>query len=244
MTACLVWPSARAWAVGSLLLALTVCGGVALTKEQSAAQSANDHAGNALAGLVAEASQRFAVPVRWISSVIRLESAGDVHAKSSKGAVGLMQIMPETWADLRLRYDLGDDPYDACDNILAGTAYLAELRDRYGAAGMFAAYNAGSARYERHLAGEPLPDETQAYVARLATLIGVEFASDRTVEHRSWIVAPLFFAQAERKSSSDWQQVRAVANGAPPPSDVHLPSSIIPRGTGLFIARSDAGGAR
>ena len=44
-----------------------------------------------------------------------------------------MHIMPETWADLRLRHDLGDDPYNARDNILAGTAYLADLRDRYGA---------------------------------------------------------------------------------------------------------------
>lgn len=72
----------------------------------------------------------------------------------------MMHIMPETWADLRLRHDLGDDPYNARDNILAGTAYLADLRDRYGAAGVFAAYNAGPARYERHLAGEALPDET------------------------------------------------------------------------------------
>lgn len=44
--------------------------------------------------------------------------------------MGLMQIMPATWADLRARHRLGSDPYDPCDNILAGVAYLCELHDR------------------------------------------------------------------------------------------------------------------
>ena len=61
---------------------------------------------------------------------MNVESAGDVRARSPKGAMGLMQIMPETWAELRSRYGLGNDPYDPHDNILAGTAYLRELRDR------------------------------------------------------------------------------------------------------------------
>jgi soluble lytic murein transglycosylase-like protein len=50
--------------------------------------------------------------------------------------------MPETWAELRLRYGLGADPYDPHDNITAGTAYLRELHDRYGERGVLAAYNA------------------------------------------------------------------------------------------------------
>ena len=74
------------------------------------------------------------------------ESFGDVHAISPKGAMGLMQIMPATWAGLRPRYGLGADPYDAHDNIIAGAAYLRELQDRYGAPGFLAAYNAGPAR--------------------------------------------------------------------------------------------------
>ena len=86
--------------------------------------------------------------------------------------MGLMQIMPKTWTELRARYGLGADPYDPRDNILAGAAYIRELYDRYGAPGFLAAYNAGPGRYERHLAtGRPLPDETQAYVATLAPMI-------------------------------------------------------------------------
>jgi hypothetical protein len=86
--------------------------------------------------------------------------------------MGLMQIMPKTWAELRARYGLGADPYDARDNILAGAAYIRELSDRYGAPGFLAAYNAGPGRYERHLeTGRPLPAETQAFVAALAPVI-------------------------------------------------------------------------
>jgi hypothetical protein len=86
--------------------------------------------------------------------------------------MGLMQIMPKTWTELRARYGLGADPYDSRDNILAGTAYIRELSDRYGTPGFLAAYNAGPGRYERHLAtGRPLPDETQAYVTTLAPMI-------------------------------------------------------------------------
>jgi hypothetical protein len=104
--------------------------------------------------------------------VLRVESGAKQRARSSKGAVGLMQIMPKTWTELRARYGLGADPFDPHDNILAGAAYIRELYDRYGAPGFLAAYNAGPGRYERHLAtGRPLPDETQAYVATLAPMI-------------------------------------------------------------------------
>jgi soluble lytic murein transglycosylase-like protein len=100
------------------------------------------------------------------------ESSAKQRARSERGAMGLMQIMPKTWTELRARYGLGADPYDPRDNILAGAAYICELYDRYGAPGFLAAYNAGPGRYERHLAtGRPLPDETQAYVATLAPVI-------------------------------------------------------------------------
>jgi soluble lytic murein transglycosylase-like protein len=125
-----------------------------------------------LAAYVTEASRRFGVPERWIRAIMRVESSAKQRARSSKGAVGLMQIMPKTWTELRARYGLGADPYDPRDNILAGAAYIRELYDRYGAPGFLAAYNAGPGRYERHLAtGRPLPDETQAYVATLAPMI-------------------------------------------------------------------------
>ena len=125
------------------------------------------------AGSVSEAAHRFDIPERWIYAVMRAESGGDRRARSSKGAVGLMQIMPETWRDLRARYGLGADPFDPHDNVLAGAAYLRELHDRYGSPGFLAAYNAGPGRYERHLAtGRPLPDETRAYVAKLSSAVG------------------------------------------------------------------------
>jgi hypothetical protein len=106
--------------------------------------------------------------------VLRVESAGDVRAISSAGAMGLMQVMPDTWAGLRSRHGLGRDPYDPRDNILAGTAYLREMWDRYGnVAAMLAAYNAGPGRYDEHLAtGRTLPAETRAYVATLAPVLG------------------------------------------------------------------------
>ena len=77
--------------------------------------------------------------------------------------IGLMQIMPTTWAALRRRYSLGVDPYDAHDNILGGTALLRELYDRFGANGFLAAYNAGSGAVD---AANGVPDiaETRDYV--------------------------------------------------------------------------------
>lgn len=123
---------------------------------------------------IAEAAQRFGVPERWIWAVMRAESNGDLRAVSPVGAMGLMQIMPATWASLRARYRLGSDPFDARDNILAGAAYLREMYDRYGnATAMLAAYNAGSGRTDEYLSrGRPLPVATRAYIAKLASITG------------------------------------------------------------------------
>jgi membrane-bound lytic murein transglycosylase B len=119
-------------------------------------------------GQIAEASQRFAIPAAWIRSVINAESGGEAKAVSQKGAMGLMQLMPETWAEMRARYALGDDPFDPRANILAGTAYLKMMYDRFGYPALFAAYNAGAARYEQSLrTGKTLPAETLAYIAEV-----------------------------------------------------------------------------
>lgn len=123
---------------------------------------------------IAEASARFAVPADWIRRVIAAESGGRVTLAgrpivSRAGAMGLMQLMPRTWAEMRGRYGLGADPHDPRDNILAGTAYLRLMYLRFGYPGVFAAYNAGPQRYARHLAGGArLPAETVAYVASVA----------------------------------------------------------------------------
>src|SRR4051794_20560530 len=123
--------------------------------------------------MVSEAAQRFRIPERWITSVMRVESTFDVRATSPVGAMGLMQVMPQTYAGLRRRYGLGNDPYHPSNNILAGAAYLREMYDRFGPGGFLAAYNAGPGRYQEHLTdGRPLPLETRDYVAKLTPKIG------------------------------------------------------------------------
>lgn len=127
---------------------------------------------------IARAAQRFVIPEALIRAVIALESGGAVLAVSPKGAMGLMQLMPGTWAELRRRYALGRDPFDPCDNIFAGTAYLRELLDRYGDPGFLAAYNAGPGRYEAYLTGRPLPPEASRRGARmLRTALGTAIAA-------------------------------------------------------------------
>jgi soluble lytic murein transglycosylase-like protein len=123
---------------------------------------------------IAEASSRFGVPVAWIERVMRIESHGQTHRNgrpivSHAGAMGLMQLMPGTWSEMRARLGLGRDPHDPRDNILAGTFYLKLMHDRFGYPGLFAAYNAGPDRYAAYLAGQRrLPSETRAYLASAA----------------------------------------------------------------------------
>jgi Transglycosylase SLT domain len=172
------------------------------TNQQTAAVPADP-----FAGFVTEASKRFAVPEHWIRAVIRVESGGKMRALSRKGAMGLTQIMPETWKELRARYGLGTDPYDPRDNILAGAAYIRELYDRYGAPGFLAAYNAGPGRYESHLAtGRPLPGETQDYIAMLAPIIGGKQANGKIVaaaDSPTLARSPLFVVGSASSSSND-----------------------------------------
>ena len=125
-----------------------------------------------LSELITEAARRFGVPARWIRAVIQVESGNNPDAISPKGALGLMQLMPATYAAMRMEYHLGADPFAPRDNIIAGTAYLRAMYDRFGPDGFLAAYNCGPACYDEHLiAGAPLPAETQIYVARLMPVI-------------------------------------------------------------------------
>jgi D-alanyl-D-alanine carboxypeptidase len=124
---------------------------------------------------IREAAARYRVPERWVRAVMRQESGGEQQATSSAGAMGLMQVMPGTYEQLRVRYQLGDDPYDPHNNILAGTAYIREMYDRFGVPGFLAAYNAGPDRVDRYLAGRAvLPDETVNYVAAITPNLGTE----------------------------------------------------------------------
>lgn len=121
---------------------------------------------------IALASKRFGIPRSWIREVMDAESAGrtsilGVPIVSAAGAMGLMQLMPGTWSEMRDAHGLGTNPFDPHDNILAGAAYLRAMYDRFGYPGLFAAYNAGPARYERFLTGTGLPAETMRYAARI-----------------------------------------------------------------------------
>jgi Transglycosylase SLT domain len=124
--------------------------------------------------LILEAAKRFDVPVAWIRAVMQAESGGrtmlgeNLPMTSDQGAMGLMQLMPETYDEMRRQYRLGADPYDPHDNIVAGAAYLHWLRGKYGYPQMFAAYNDGPGHLDQRLAqGGLLPLETQNYVSTI-----------------------------------------------------------------------------
>lgn len=149
---------------------------------------------------IAEAARLYGIPEAWVRAVLAAESDGDPLAVSSAGALGLMQLMPATWGDLRAAHQLGDDPFHPRDNIRAGTAYLRAMWDRYGnIGGMLAAYNAGPGRYDEYReTGRELPAETRAYIAALVPLLGGEpLATGRhTVPSgvTDWRAASLFVA--------------------------------------------------
>ncbi len=139
---------------------------------------------------VIEASRKFDVPERWIREVMHVESGGHLYQSgalitSRAGAMGLMQVMPETYDELRVRYDLSEDAYDPHNNVLAGTAYLREMYDIYGSPGFLAAYNAGPKRLDDYLANvRSLPDETRRYVAMIGPNILDAYPINRSPAER------------------------------------------------------------
>ena len=160
----------------------------------------------AYAPFIVEAAQRFSIPVEWIRAVMRIESRGNARAVSPAGAMGLMQIMPATWADLTARYGLGADPFEPRANIHAGAAYLRLMWDRYGdLAAMLAAYNAGPGRADAYAAARrPLPSVTVAYVDRVTRrLRGGEpmVAIQHFIDPLAWRRGAIFAAQSEGTST-------------------------------------------
>ncbi len=184
-----------------------------------AARAACPPAARPFAVFITEAAQRFSIPESWIRAVMRVESCGDPPAISQKGAIGLMQVMPKTYAELRIRHRRGGDLCDPHDNILAGAAYLRVMLDRYGAPGVLAAYNAGPARYDEHLMkGRPLPGEIQDYVAKLAPMIGVQQGDERTAHSFdliAWLHAALFPPHADPSPGAVLLAVRAQPDRSP-----------------------------
>jgi hypothetical protein len=132
------------------------------------------------------AADRFDVPQQWIRQVMRAESGGHEYmggqlTVSPAGAMGLMQLEPETYQEMASRYSLGSDPFNPYDNIMAGTAYIHEMYAVYGSPGFLAAYNAGPGRldsFENN--GRKLPHETTHYVAMIAPNIAGYYPNNRS----------------------------------------------------------------
>jgi len=161
---------------------------------------------------VAEAAQRFAIPELWIWRVMHAESRGRAGAVSHAGAMGLMQIMPGTWASLTARHRLGSNPFDPRANILAGAAYLRAMWDRYrDIALMLAAYNAGPGRADAYASGRRgLPAETIAYVAKIAPEL-----------HGADPVGGAHVAAALPSQSPDWRDAALFAGRQGAPEGAH-----------------------
>ncbi|MGY4447703.1 hypothetical protein ACVWZR_002363 [Bradyrhizobium sp. i1.3.1] len=159
------------------------------------------------------------------------------------GSARVDAIMPATWLELSVRHDLGIDPFDPHDNIMAGAAYLREMLDRFGSAGFLAAYNAGPKRYEEHLAtGRALPDETRIYIARLASLIGIEQRNSGGSGARrfaTWQQAPILVEGSESlfPDGNSASGVRTMNSSKAAPNAAT--TALVPRATGPFVRRSD-----
>ena len=160
--------------------------------------------------IVREAAHRFVLPRAWLDAVILEESAGctSINGRpivSAAGAMGLMQLMPTTWREYQARLGLGDNPYQARDNIFAGAAYLHELYVRYGEDGFLAAYQAGPERYEEFIRdGRPLPRATIEYVARVQRVMErIEAKSSPVPLPAAPAASPLFVVLTSRSVNAD-----------------------------------------
>ncbi|QPC86412.1 transglycosylase SLT domain-containing protein [Mesorhizobium sp. NBSH29] len=227
----------------ALLLLSGIFSGVALpTITAAQGTPAERSAQPSYAAHVAEASQRFRIPERWILAVMQVESAGRTRAVSSAGAMGLMQIMPETWAELSARHRLGRDPFDPRANILGGTAYLREMYDRFGSPGFLAAYNAGPVRYQQHLAtGRPLPRETRVYMATLLPMIGLASQHNTVTDTAlppDWREAPLFVERSQRNSAADRMQDKRRSANDPPTPKARADNADAAQPGAVFVAQS------
>jgi soluble lytic murein transglycosylase-like protein len=122
----------------------------------------------AVDGLVEEVAKRHNVDPNLVRSMIKVESNFNPRARSRKGAIGLMQLMPATARELKVA-----NPYDPAQNLDGGVRHIKSLLENYNGdvALSLAAYNAGQGAVERH-GGVPNYKETKAYVQRITNLYG------------------------------------------------------------------------
>jgi soluble lytic murein transglycosylase-like protein len=118
--------------------------------------------------LIASMSEAHGVNPNLVRALIQVESGYRVRAKSRKGAMGLMQLMPSTAREYKVR-----NPYDPKSNIAAGVKHLKGLIDRWGVELALAAYNAGEGAVKK-FNGIPPYRETRNYVSRILSLAGVK----------------------------------------------------------------------
>lgn len=163
-----VWRRAFSLAALGGLAVLAACAGPGRTS-----YNAPGSALNPWGPYIHEASDRFSIPQSWIRAVMQQESGGHQYmnghlTRSVHGAVGLMQIKPDTYAELAQRYNLGSDPYNPHDNIMAASGYIRELYDRFGSPDFLGAYNCGPQCMDNHRSrGTPLPGYARTYMAAI-----------------------------------------------------------------------------
>jgi len=145
--------------------------------------------------LIGQAAVRFSIPAAWIRAVMQTESGGRTMSAAFKpitsraGAMGLMQLMPATYAEMQAEYQLGSNPYDPHDNVIAGVAYLRWLYHKYGYPAMFAAYNDGPGHLEERLMkGGLLPAETRNYITHIETALAGTAAAVKAAGRGSSVV--------------------------------------------------------
>ena len=131
-------------------------------KIETGQKSADTPLASDLKQMVLEAAKKYGVDSRLVSAIVKVESSGKQTAISPTGAIGVMQLMPETAAELDV------DPYDVVQNIDGGTRYLRKMLDTFGGdvKKAVAAYNAGATAVQKY-SGVPPYRETQNYVNKV-----------------------------------------------------------------------------
>jgi soluble lytic murein transglycosylase-like protein len=179
--------------------------------------------------LIAEHAGSQGVRTDLIRAVIQVESGFNPYAKSPKGALGLMQLMPAT-----IRQYGVANPFSPKENIRAGVAYLRDLLDRYSDNEVLAlaAYNAGPGAVDRHGQSIPPYRETQNYVSKVSEIAGPRAKVAGTNIYR---IVQIVDGQERVLFSTDPEAT--INRDARPPSDptARTPAQVL-QSSGVFLA--------